>query len=234
MSKDKVDYKSVRTPFVFLDETGSINDKVNRFFGLGIIKCMQPYFLDSSIRLLRQKMQTFDELKWNTISEQKLPFIENVIDLVFNIPGINFCCYVVDKSNVDFEKEFNNDPYFAYQKFSEDLIDESIEENEILCVLADYISTPNGVKYEVDLKHTVNERLNRLAVAGVHRIDSKGSNLLQVVDLLLGAVVYEYKLQNNLVKGDKNKIKVLKMISKRLKVGSLKQVKLRKFKVKQK
>lgn len=44
-------YKKIRTPFVFFDETGSINDQANRFFGLGMIKCMQPYFLDQKIRL---------------------------------------------------------------------------------------------------------------------------------------------------------------------------------------
>ena len=57
------DYKDIRTPFVFLDETGSINDKNNRYFGLAIIKCMQPHYLDSKIRLLRQKNNFYDEIK---------------------------------------------------------------------------------------------------------------------------------------------------------------------------
>lgn len=36
------DYKKIRTPFAFFDETGSVNDKNNRYFGLGMIKLMQP------------------------------------------------------------------------------------------------------------------------------------------------------------------------------------------------
>jgi len=56
-------YKKIRTPFVFFDETGSINDQANRFFGLGMIKCMQPYFLDSKIWSIRQKYHFFDEIK---------------------------------------------------------------------------------------------------------------------------------------------------------------------------
>ena len=48
------DYKEIRTPFVFFDETGSLNDKINRFFCLGMVKCMQPFYLDSSIREIRQ------------------------------------------------------------------------------------------------------------------------------------------------------------------------------------
>ncbi len=58
------DYKLIRTPFVFFDETGSINDKNNRYFGLGMLKCMQPHFLDSKIRMLRQKHRFYDGIKY--------------------------------------------------------------------------------------------------------------------------------------------------------------------------
>ncbi len=65
-------YKDIRTPFAFFDETGSINDKANRFFCLGMIKCMQPFFLDSKIRQLREKHNFYDEIKWNTLSKAKI------------------------------------------------------------------------------------------------------------------------------------------------------------------
>ncbi|MDO8638722.1 MAG: hypothetical protein Q7R43_04040, partial [Candidatus Daviesbacteria bacterium] len=64
-------YRKIRTPFSFLDETGSINDKANRFFCLGMIKCMQPFYLDSTIREIRQKYHFYDEIKWNTLSKAK-------------------------------------------------------------------------------------------------------------------------------------------------------------------
>lgn len=209
-------YKKIRTPFVFFDETGSINDRANRFFGLGMIKCMQPYFLDQKIRLLRQQLNFFEEVKWNTISKSKYKFLLKFIDAVFETQGINFSSIIINKDGINFEKQFSNNPYLAYQQFAEILLKNSIGSNEILTVLADYISTPEDVRFEVRVKHNLNKDLNRLAIAGIHRIDSRGAQILQATDILLGAVVYDYKLVNRLVRGDKNKKAVLNYILKKL------------------
>lgn len=209
-------YKIIRTPFVFFDETGSINDRANRFFGLGMIKCMQPYFLDQKIRLLRQQLNFFEEVKWNTISKSKRKFLLKFIDVIFETPGIYFSSIIINKDSINFEKEFNNNPYQAYQKFAEDLLKNSIGRNEILTVLADYISTPEDVRFEVRVKHGLNKDMNRLAISGIHRVDSKGVQILQVADIFLGAVVYDYKLANRLVKGDENKKDILNYILKKL------------------
>ncbi len=216
-------YKKIRTPFVFLDETGSINSINERFFGIGIIKCMQPFFLDSSIRYIRQKYRLYDEIKWNTVSKAKMIALKEIIEVIFETPGIYFSSLVINKDDVNFETEFNSNPYLAYQKFSEELLTNSISPTEVLTVLADYIDTPKAVRYEVDVKHQVNKSLDRLAIGGIHRVDSKGVNLIQIADLFLGAVVYNYKVSAKLVSGDKNKLKILKYIKSELKVKTLAQ-----------
>jgi len=205
-------YKQIRTPFVFFDETGSINDKANRFFCLGMIKCMQPFFLDSRIREIREKNRFYDEIKWNTLSGAKLKVITDIIEAVFDTPGIRFSCIVINKDNINFEREFNNDPYKAYQAFTEILLKQSIGQNEMLTVLADFVTTPKEIKFEVDVKHNINKALDRLAIGGIHRVDSKGVNIIQIVDLLIGAVSYSYKKELRLVSGDKNKMKILNII----------------------
>ncbi len=212
MSLTLKNYKEIRTPFVFFDETGSINDKVNRFFCLGMIKCLQPFYLDSNIRAIREKNQFYDEIKWNTLSKAKLKVIKEIVEAIFDTPGIYFSCIVINKDEVDFEKEFNNNPYKAYQEFTEILLKQSIEDNEILTVLADFVTTPKDIKFEVDVKHNINKALDRLAIGGIHRVDSKGVNIIQIADLLIGSVVYCYKRDLKLVTGDKNKIKILNLV----------------------
>lgn len=206
------DYKKIRTPFVFFDETGSLNDRINRFFCLGMVKCMQPYYLDSKIREVRQKYQFYDEIKWNTLSKAKVNVIKEIVEAVFETPGIYFSCIVINKDNIKFEEDFGNNPYKAYEDFTEILLKHSIDENEILTVLADFVTTPKNIRFEVDVKHNLNESLARLAVGGIHRVDSKGVNIIQIVDLFIGAVVYCYKKDLKLVSGDKNKMKVLNLI----------------------
>lgn len=214
------DYKKIRTSFVFFDETGSINDSSNRFFGLGMIKCRQPHYLDHEVRLIRQRHSFFDEIKWNKISSKNVGVLKEIINQIFSIGGIKFEAYIINKDDVDFKKLYNNNPYKAYQDFTEKLLCNNIAENEILMVLADYISTPNNVHFEVSLKHTINRSLGRLAIMGVHRVESSGVNLIQLVDLLVGAVVYEYKIKNKIVTGDRYKIVIYKYILSKLRITS--------------
>lgn len=210
------DYKKIRTPFAFFDETGSINDRANRFFCLGMIKCMQPFFLDLRIRKVREKNLFYDEIKWNTLSKAKINVIKEIVETVFETPGIYFSCIVINKDSIKFEQDFNNNPYKAYQIFTEDLLKQSIGKNEILTVLADYVTTPKNIRFEVSVKHSINKSLDRLAVGGIHRVDSKGVNIIQIVDLFIGAVAYCYKKDLKLVSGDKNKIKILNLILNKL------------------
>lgn len=95
MSLTLKNYKQIRTPFAFFDETGSINDKANRFFCLGMIKCMQPFFLDSRIREVREKSRFYDEIKWNTLSKSKLETILGIIEVVFDTPCIYFSLLLI-------------------------------------------------------------------------------------------------------------------------------------------
>ncbi len=208
------DFKKIRTPFVFFDETGSVNDVNNRYFGLGMVKCMQPYFLDTKIRKIREQNHFYDEIKSNKIGKRNFKVIERVLDAVFDTPGIRFGCIVVDKKDINFQEDFKNDPYLAYEQFTEELLKKNIGENELLIVLADYISTPSKIKFEINVKHKLNEYFDRLAICGVHRVESSGVNLIQIADLLVGAVVYEFKYKNKMVSGDKYKIKVYKYIQK--------------------
>ena len=63
----------------------------------------------------------------------------------------------------------------------------------------------------------MNKKFNRPAVAGVCRMRSSGVDLLQLIDVLLGAVVYEYKAERGVVDlaKYKPKVKLLQHIKRR-------------------
>jgi len=82
--------------------------------------------------------------------------------------------------------------------------------NEIIIVIADYMPTPDTVKFEVNVKRKINENFKRLAVAGVARFDSKSNDLLQLADLIVGAINYDLKLSSGVILfGDKYKKRFL-------------------------
>lgn len=65
---------------------------------------------------------------------------------------------------------------------------------EILILIADYITVPRKVRYEVNVKKEVNSLTGKLSIAGVCRFDSKANDLLQLVDLFIGAINYDINL----------------------------------------
>lgn len=200
------DYKNIWTKFCFLDESGSLGNPNEPFFTIGFIRCSQPYYLQSKILYERQKRNFHDELKFNKLSKNNIDFAKFVVDSFFSVPSLSFYSYSLDKHGNYFNGEFGGDPWKAYEDISIRVLEQAISPNEVLFVIADHITTPKNVKFEIRVKWRINEKLKRLGIAGVCRFDSKSNDLLQVTDLLIGAINYDLKLSTNIIiKGDKYK-----------------------------
>lgn len=211
------DYKNIWTKFCFLDESGSLNDAQSPFFTVGLLKCTQPYYLYSTLLYERNKRQFYDELKFNKMSKNKIDFSKFVLESFLNTKSIHFYSYSIDKQGDYFKREFNSDPWVAYEQLSIRLIEAALAPNEILIVMADHVTTPKDIRYEVNVKRKINDNKKRLAIAGVCRLDSKCTDLLQVVDLFIGAINYDLKKELGILgKGDKHKIKFIKFFKENL------------------
>jgi len=203
------DYKQIWTKFCFLDESGSLSNPNDPFFTVGFIKCSQPYFLQSKIMYERQKRNFHDELKFNKLSKNNFEFAKFVLDSFLSTRSLSFSSYSLDKQGTYFNREFGGNPWRAYEDIAIRVLESAIPSdppNEILIVLADYISVPDYVRFEVNVKRRINEALQRLAVAGVCRFDSRSNDLLQLADLIVGAINYDLKLSTKVIMtGDKYK-----------------------------
>lgn len=191
------DYKLIRSPFCFLDETGKLHSPRDRFFALGMIKCNQPMYIYKEMNWLRDKEHFYDEIKFSKLSKKKYPILIKFLDCLF-IPGVRFYCIIIDKETVDWRVKFNNDPFNAYENFAYLLLKGSRARNEILTVIADNYPSPRNDKFEIDIKRGINFQFKELAINGICRMDSKGSDLLQMADLILGTIVYEFKIKARL------------------------------------
>jgi len=211
------DYKSIWAKFCFLDESGSLNNPGDPFFTVGFLKCSQPYYLQSKINYERGKRQFFDELKFNKLSRKNINFAKFALDSFFDVRSLWFHSYSLDKKGGYFQRNFEGNPWKAYEDISMRVVESAIAPNEILVVIADHIITPKDIRFEVNLKRKLNNKFKRLAVAGVCRFDSKSNDLLQIADLIVGAINYDLKVaMGNIVKGDKYKLIFLKYLKNNL------------------
>jgi len=164
--------------FCFLDETGILNRKEDRFFALGMIKCRFPQNLYLKTKRLKDQTHFYDEIKWNNVSNKNYPILREVLKLFINTKGFYFDPIVLDKSNMDFKTYFNEDFWKIYEYFTRLLIKGNTGRNEEICLLADYYSSPPGTQFEWNVSNKINREFRRQAAFGVCRLDSKGTEML--------------------------------------------------------
>lgn len=210
------DYDSIWTKFCFLDETGNLADAKDPYFTIGLLKMSQPYYLQSKIMYERGKRNFHDEMKFNMLSKHNLEFAKFAIDALFETKSIDFYSYTTKKDSWYFQNHFNGDQWVAYEKATLKLLDAACSEKEVLILIADHVTTPKDIRFEVNTKKNFNSGKKRLALAGVCRFDSKSNDLLQVVDLLIGAITYDLKLSLGVVPGSVYKKELVEYLKRNL------------------
>jgi hypothetical protein len=209
-------FDQIWTKFCFLDESGSLSNYTEPYFTVGLLKMSMPYYLQSKIIYERSKQHFHDELKFNKISEKNIKFAKFIIDCLFDTKSLSFYSYTTHKSSKYFKTNFSKDIWSAYEKITLKLLDAALSEKEILILIADHVTTPRDVKFEVNTKKNFNFSKKRLALAGVCRFDSKSNDLLQVVDLVIGCINYDIKCEKKLIPGSKHKLEIVKYLKEKL------------------
>ncbi len=210
------DFDKIWTKFCFLDETGSLSDQTDQYFTVGILKMSQPYYLQSKLIFERSKIRFYDELKFNKLSKNSINFAKIVIDALFETRSIGFYSYSISTKSDYYQKNFSANPWKTYEQITLKVLEASLSDQEVIILIADHVTTPKDIRFEVEIKKVFNQKKNRLALAGVCRFDSKSNDLLQLVDLLIGAITYDIKFTKKLVSGSKSKLEIVEHLKSKL------------------
>lgn len=178
------------TAAAFLDETGAIAQ--DRFFAVGCLVLPEPAVVLRQVQKLRDRLHWYDEIKWVDLTMTTLDLYKRLVDIVVAADG-RFSCFVVDRDAADPVARFKQDAWLAYHKLATQLLIGTSKPYELLSVMADNYSAPEGVNFEEKLRDEVNGRLGRLAAVTVCRLDSKSCDALQLVDVLTGAITFEHR-----------------------------------------
>ncbi|HLD60891.1 MAG TPA: DUF3800 domain-containing protein [Patescibacteria group bacterium] len=201
-------FKDIKTCFCFLDETGLLYSARDKFFALGIVKCSEPQRLYNRIRKIRQRYNYDHEIKWARLDGRIRFDIARELFNVFLLEDATFNCIILNKDELDFQQHFQNNLYKVYQNFSIALLKLVIGKNpeEVITVLADDYFSPDGTDLEDKIKRFINDHYQQFIITGVCQINSRSSDLLQLTDVILGAILYDLKKQTGLIE-DQNTYK---------------------------
>lgn len=163
------------------------------------------------IKQIKEKHHFYGEIKWSNVSSSQYLFYEEVIDYFFQ-NDLNFRAVIIDKNKIK-TTEFNQDYDTFYYKMYYYLLNHNIDTSSSYNVYLDIKDSLSAHKVS-----TLNDILNTKfgVFRSIQNIRSHESLLLQIADLIMGALAY------NLNDSDKKvtaKIDLIEMISKQTKRG---------------
>ena len=192
--------------FGFIDETGVLhNDADQRFFAIGLLKCEDTSALYEELRTLKNRAESkLDyerqskglsakkgsfEFKFASITRGSHEFYYELINLYFKFSRLQFCSLVIDKNNSDFKvEEVFPDTWEAYISYSKTLIQNNVQYPDHICVVADFLGKPKASNkyYEPEIRMLP-------TVYNATVLESHASLFIQLVDVLVGCVVLDFR-----------------------------------------
>lgn len=185
----------------------------NRYLVLGGV-WINSNFKDEfkgKIKVLKEKYNIYGEIKWKKVCKDKLDFYKELVELFFekNSEYISFRAIVIDAKVVDIKTYHKDSQELGFYKFYYQLLQHWIEKENKYNILLDYRKDKSKSR-AYELKSIINNSLKKEAVTNVQFINSKESLLLQIEDVLMGAVGYKFNMNDE--GNSEAKMEIVKLI----------------------
>ena len=152
-----------------------------------------------NIRSLKEKYYFRGEMKWSALSKSQYPFYNEIIEYFF-ATDLQFRAIVINKSQIR-NQDFNQSHNDFYDKMYYQLLNKKISPVNNYNIYLDIKDTRSYEKAK-SLKAFLN--MNYVSVRNLQIIRSYESELMQLTDVLMGAIGYYLRGENKVIA--KNKI----------------------------
>lgn len=167
--------------------------------------------LKGEIRALREKHSLPGEFKWNRVSPSRQPFYMELVELFFSQP-VRFRCIVLPARQMNVIQFHSGDNELMFYKFYYQLLHHWILDFNQYHIFVD--AKTNRVRNRLTHLRNVLSSANLFStIEAVQALPSHEVDLLQLVDVLIGAVGYRFHDET----GSTAKAEVVRTIERRLK-----------------
>jgi hypothetical protein len=165
----------------------------------------------SSENLRQPRLQQF-EVKWTKVSRAKLALYLDWIDYFFDDDDLHFRGVLIDKTILDHTaRQQSHDDWYYKMLFRllEPVIDPQ-QHYRVYLDIKDTRSEQKRAKLEEVLRYASHDRDSTI-IAHVQQVRSHESEVLQVADLLIGAIVYHHRQRRGDLPGAAGKLSDAKL-----------------------
>lgn len=212
---------------VFCDESCHLQNDSSSVMVLGAMYCPdeKKKQIYSDIRAIKEKynLNSHFEIKWTKVSESKIEFYLELLDYFWQNADLHYRGLVaMGKDRLNHEKYNEGDYDLWYYKMYFRMLDPIVQQENEYRILVDIKDTKGGKRIEKLKKVMCNNiyDFNGEIISHIGQINSKESEILQLADLLNGALTYHYRKLENEAMANKGKIEFIKALQKRQSIDS--------------
>jgi len=187
---------------IYCDESTHIENDKQPYMLLSYVST--PYHLlkmhNKNIREMKLEHFYRGELKWSSLSKSQYPFYNELIDYFFS-NDLSFRAVIIDKSQLNHE-QFGQDHDIFYDKMYYQLLNKKIYPNYTYNIYLDIKDSYSYLKAKSLKKYLERDYSN---IRNLQIIRSHESELMQLTDVLMGAINYKLRglnkvtAKNNLI-----------------------------------
>lgn len=215
---------------VYCDESGQTGCRYMVYGGV-VIKPDSMALVSGAITAIRRKHNIFGEFKWGKVSPTKLPAYSELVNVVSDMRDhIHFKAMILDTSKIDKGMLRSGDPedhfymfywHLLYHKFHY-YLDRS---GDALLITLDERSSSYPLSRLRDILNAKYWKHRRLVdpVRSVEPCCSKRSDMLQLADVLIGAVGYHSNDHDKNPKASEARVELARSVCRIAGVGRLNQ-----------
>lgn len=169
----------------------------------------------TEIRRLRSKYSVYGEFGWKTVCPSKLGFFLDLIDYFFDENTLCFRCVILEKETTVFPSADDRFQKTYYQVFNNWL-----DRREFYRIFIDH-RVDDKTRVATLRRCLINTRIFGESVKFVEEVESSDNDLIQLADLLIGAVGYQWNELDTVDNASKAKISVCNLIAKHISTDTL-------------
>ena len=204
---------------IFCDESNHLLKDSSNLMVNGAIRVEEERLKEASnhIKALRHKHQYHNEIKWTKLIYKQMPFYRELIDYFFSSDFMAFkATLVVNKSNANHKRYGRNHDEFYYVVYYYTLRD-LIKKEDNYKIYFDYKDTLGGERV-VELKKRLSHGcMGDMSFTIIHSYESQ---LIQLVDLFIGAIGYMNR--KDISKESKVKCEIMDYLDSKIRVQGYK------------
>lgn len=206
---------------VYCDETCHLEHDGINVMVLGAVWCPQSKLNEVNQRIKqikeRNKIPENQELKWTKISPAKTDLYRDIVNYFFDDDDLHFRAVIIpDKSKLDHEKFHQTHDDWYYKMYFDMLkaIFDPTDNYEIYIDIKDNHSYSKAQKLREVCSNSIYDFSQRI-IRRIQPIRSEEVQIMQLVDILIGAMGYANRVFVNGFEKSKAKLGIVEMIKER-------------------